>query len=46
MTRDHVIVLPGGGYTYLSDNESTTIVAWLESIGLSASVFALSLIHI
>ena len=37
---DHVIVLPGGGYTHLSDNESTTIVAWLESLGLSASFFA------
>ncbi|WP_395639398.1 alpha/beta hydrolase [Pseudolysinimonas sp.] len=37
---DHVIVLPGGGYGRLSDNESTTIVAWLESLGLSASVFA------
>lgn len=40
MTRDHVIVLPGGGYTRISDNESTTIVAWLESLGLSASYFA------
>jgi len=40
VTRDHVIVLPGGGYTRISDNESTTIVAWLESLGLSASYFA------
>lgn len=40
MTRDHVIVLPGGGYGRISDNESTTIVAWLESLGLSASYFA------
>ena len=40
MTRDHVIVLPGGGYTRISDNESTTIVAWLESLGLSAHYFA------
>lgn len=40
MTRDHVIVLPGGGYTRISDNESTTIVAWLQSLGLSASYFA------
>jgi acetyl esterase/lipase len=39
MTRDHVIVLPGGGYSRLSDNESHTVVAWLESLGLSASVF-------
>jgi acetyl esterase/lipase len=40
VTRDHVIVLPGGGYTRISDNESTTIVAWLEELGLSASYFA------
>jgi acetyl esterase/lipase len=40
MTRDHVIVLPGGGYGRISENESTTIVAWLESLGLSASFFA------
>jgi acetyl esterase/lipase len=40
VTRDHVIVLPGGGYGRISDNESTTIVAWLESLGLSASYFA------
>jgi acetyl esterase/lipase len=40
VTNDHVIVLPGGAYGRLSDNESTTIVAWLESLGLSASVFA------
>ena len=40
MTRDHVIVLPGGGYTRISENESTTIVDWLTSLGLSASYFA------
>lgn len=40
MTNDHVIVLPGGGYTRISDNESAPIVAWLESLGLSASYFA------
>jgi acetyl esterase/lipase len=40
VTRDHVIVLPGGGYGRISQNESTTIVAWLESIGMSASYFA------
>jgi acetyl esterase/lipase len=44
MTRDsvpvdHVIVLPGGGYSRHSVNESQPIVDWLESIGLSASVF-------
>lgn len=40
MTRDHVIVLPGGGYGRISENESTTIVAWLEGLGMSASYFA------
>ncbi|HWH98220.1 MAG TPA: prolyl oligopeptidase family serine peptidase [Pseudolysinimonas sp.] len=40
MTNDHVIVLPGGRYTYHSANESTTVVAWLESLGMSASLFA------
>jgi len=40
VTRDHVIVLPGGGYTRISDNESAPIVAWLESLGMSASYFA------
>ncbi|GHF25749.1 alpha/beta hydrolase [Pseudolysinimonas yzui] len=40
MTNDHVIVLPGGGYTRISDNESAPIVAWLESLGMSASYFA------
>lgn len=39
MTRDHVIVLPGGGYGRLSDNESQPIVDWLGSLGLSASYF-------
>jgi len=39
VTRDHVIVLPGGGYTRISDNESHTIVEWLTSLGLSASYF-------
>jgi acetyl esterase/lipase len=40
VTRDHVIVLPGGGYSRISDNESAPIVAWLEGLGLSASYFA------
>jgi acetyl esterase/lipase len=39
MTRDHVIVLPGGGYARLSDNEAEPIVDWLAGLGLSASVF-------
>ena len=40
MTNDHVIVLPGGGYSRISDNESPTIVAWLQSLGLSANYLA------
>ncbi len=40
MTRDHVIVLPGGGYGRISDNESQPIVDWLSRLGLSASYFA------
>ncbi|MEO8529251.1 MAG: alpha/beta hydrolase, partial [Pseudolysinimonas sp.] len=36
---DHVIVLPGGGYGRLSDNEAEPIVEWLGTLGLSASVF-------
>ncbi len=40
VTRDHVIVLPGGGYGRISDNESQPIVDWLTSLGLSASYFA------
>lgn len=45
MTRDavplnHIIVLPGGGYSRISDNESQPIVDWLTSLGLSASYFA------
>lgn len=40
MNRDHVIVLPGGGYERISDNESQPIVEWLTGLGLSASYFA------
>lgn len=40
MTRDHVIVLPGGGYGRISENESAPIVGWLEELGMSASYFA------
>lgn len=40
VTNDHVIVLPGGSYTRISENESTTVVAWLESLGMSASYFS------
>jgi acetyl esterase/lipase len=39
VSANHVIVLPGGGYSYLSENEGPTIVAWLSGLGLSASEF-------
>ena len=39
MESSHVIVLPGGGYTMLSDNEAEVIAERLRSFGLSASVF-------
>lgn len=40
MESSHVIVLPGGGYTMLSDNESEVVAERLRSLGLSASVFS------
>jgi len=36
---DHIIVLPGGSYTNLSDDEAEPIAAWLGGLGLSSSVF-------
>jgi acetyl esterase/lipase len=36
---DHIIVLPGGGYTDLSDDEAEPVAAWLGGLGLSSSVF-------
>lgn len=36
---DHIIVLPGGGYTDLSDEEAEPVAAWLSGLGLSSSVF-------
>lgn len=39
MNPSHVIVLPGGGYTMLSDNEGEVVAERLRSFGLSASVF-------
>lgn len=39
MDSSHVIVLPGGGYTMLSDNEAEVVAERLRSFGLSASVF-------
>ncbi|MHA7240759.1 alpha/beta hydrolase [Arthrobacter sp. TMS1-12-1] len=39
MKSSHVIVLPGGGYTMLSDNEGEVVAERLRSLGLSAEVF-------
>lgn len=39
MTRDHVIVLPGGGYHRHAPNEAEPVAAWLESLGVAASVY-------
>jgi acetyl esterase/lipase len=36
---DHVIVLPGGGYTRHAPHEAEPIAAWLEELGVAASVF-------
>ncbi|HEY4151773.1 MAG TPA: prolyl oligopeptidase family serine peptidase, partial [Pseudolysinimonas sp.] len=36
---DHIIVLPGGGYTDLSDEEAEPVAGWLAGLGLSSSVF-------
>ncbi|MFF4434427.1 alpha/beta hydrolase [Streptomyces sp. NPDC001513] len=35
----HLIVLPGGGYATHATHEAEPIVAWLSTLGLSASVF-------
>jgi acetyl esterase/lipase len=39
MNGTHAIVLPGGGYAAHAANEAEPIAAWLESLGLDASVF-------
>lgn len=36
---DHIIVLPGGGYTDLSDDEAEPVADWLSGLGVSSSVF-------
>jgi acetyl esterase/lipase len=36
---DHIIVLPGGGYTDLSDGEAEPVADWLGGLGVSSSVF-------
>lgn len=36
---DHLIVLPGGGYTDLAPDEGEPVAGWLRGIGVAASVF-------
>lgn len=38
-TRDHIIVLPGGGYEHHADHEGEPVAEWLRSLGIAASVF-------
>jgi acetyl esterase/lipase len=40
VTRDHVIILPGGGYAGHSPHEGEPVVEWLSGLGIEASVFA------
>ncbi len=40
MTRDHIIVLPGGGYRRHAPHEGEPVAEWLRGLGLQASVFA------
>jgi acetyl esterase/lipase len=40
MTRDHIIVLPGGGYRRHAPHEGEPVAEWLRGLGLEASVFA------
>lgn len=40
MTRDHIIVLPGGGYHGHAPHEGEPVAEWLRGLGLEASVFA------
>jgi len=39
MTRDHIIVLPGGGYRRHAPHEGEPVAEWLRSHGIEASVF-------
>lgn len=39
MSETHVLVLPGGGYAAHAANEAEPVAAWLEGLGLGASVF-------
>jgi len=39
MPKVHAIVLPGGGYAVHAPYEAEPVAAWLETLGLEASVF-------
>jgi acetyl esterase/lipase len=39
MSETHLLVLPGGGYAAHSANEAEPVAAWIEGLGLDASVF-------
>jgi acetyl esterase/lipase len=39
MTRSHILVLPGGGYTHHAAHENEPVVQWLRGIGAEASAF-------
>jgi acetyl esterase/lipase len=39
MQSSHAIVLPGGGYQVHAPHEAEPVAAWLESLGIPASVF-------
>lgn len=38
--RPHIIVLPGGGYSYRAKHEGEPVADWLRELGLDASVLA------
>lgn len=38
--RPHIIVLPGGGYSYRAEHEGEPVADWLRELGLDASVLA------
>ena len=39
MTRQHMLVLPGGGYQFLAEHEGEPVAQWVRELGLEASVF-------
>ncbi|HTJ70629.1 MAG TPA: alpha/beta hydrolase [Actinospica sp.] len=39
MTAEHIVVLPGGGYQTHAPHEAEPVAAWLQNLGIAASVF-------